>query len=204
MPPLSASRRAGVLLIGRSGAGKSNTALGCLVSNLRYASDDFCAVSNGRHPKVHSLYCTGKTHVADWSPPPFSGSLGAQIRYERSRKADLFSKPNLSSESHCRVPAQSHFVAAKGGLVCNVRPVSPAAALRLAAPDTARLLPDAGAEVIRYLSQLVRSVPCYELMLGPTPELIPPVISAVIAEQGCIGPCSFSFLVMQWRRKSCM
>ena len=65
---------------------------------------------------------------------------------------------------------------------CTVLPIPPVAALRASAPDTARLLPDAGPEVLRCIARLVRSVPCYELLLGSRPEIIPDVIAGLLAE----------------------
>src|SRR4029077_4802081 len=73
----------GVLLIGRSGAGKSNTALCCLASDLQYAADDFCAVSVGSEPHVYSLYCTGKTHEVDWTRHPFLAALAPNLDPEQ-------------------------------------------------------------------------------------------------------------------------
>ena len=77
------TRDGGVLLIGRSGAGKSNTALGCLASDLSYASDDFCAVSTTGSPVVYSLYCTGKTQERDWVRHPFLAQLAPDLDPER-------------------------------------------------------------------------------------------------------------------------
>ena len=171
----------GVLLIGRSGAGKSNTALGCLASNLRYASDDFCAVSVAGDPQVYSIYCTGKTHESDWCRHPFLAELAPALDPERREKAIYFLSSNVSPETHSRVPAESHFAPAKSRKNCEARPISPAAVLRLAAPDTAKLLPGAGSDVMRGLAKLVRTVPCYELLLGSVPGDIPGVISALLS-----------------------
>jgi len=84
------TRNGGVLLIGPSGTGKSNTALGCLASALSYASDDFCAVSTTGSPIVYSLYSTGKTQERDWSRHPFLAQLAPNLDPERRDKAIYF------------------------------------------------------------------------------------------------------------------
>ena len=80
----------GVLLLGRSGAGKSNTALGCMNSGLSYASDDFCVVTAGENPLVYSLYSTGKTHERDWRHLPFLTQLSPDLDPHRLEKAIYF------------------------------------------------------------------------------------------------------------------
>ena len=54
----------GVLLIGRSGAGKSTQALACVGSSLGYAADDYCLVEIGPAVRGHSLYGSGKANAA--------------------------------------------------------------------------------------------------------------------------------------------
>ena len=50
----------GALVVGRGGSGKSTTALSSLAAGLRYAGDDFVAITTRPEPWVHSLYCSGK------------------------------------------------------------------------------------------------------------------------------------------------
>ena len=50
------------MLAGRSGSGKSTTALASLLNHgWRFVADDYCVVRNGTNrPIVHSLYCSAK------------------------------------------------------------------------------------------------------------------------------------------------
>jgi hypothetical protein len=173
----------GVLLVGRSGAGKSNTSLGCLLSELKYAADDFCVVSVDNPPVVYSLYSTGKTSEQDWDRYPFLAKLAPNLDPERIDKAIYFLNEATPQKLIRNFPLRAIFVLRKGGDCCKTRPISPAAVLRLTAADTARLLPDAGAEVMHCWAQLIRSVPCYEFVLGSTPELIPSVISEFLTRR---------------------
>jgi len=171
----------GVLLIGRSGAGKSNTALACLASNLRYAADDFCAVAAGADPKVYSIYCTGKTHEIDWLRHPFLAGLSPNLDPAQREKAIYFLGRTCPHKLISEFPLKAILLPRRGGTTCSLRPISSIVALRLAAPDTARLLPDAGAEVMRCIAELLRKVPCYELFLGSDPQCIPKKISAFLS-----------------------
>jgi len=171
----------GVLLLGPGGAGKSNTALGCLASDLRYASDDFCAVSTDGSPVVYSLYSTGKTHEGDWDRHPFLAQLAPNLDPERVEKAIYFLNDAAPHKLIPSFPLKAILFPRKAGATCEIRPIPAVTALRIAAPGTAKLLPDAGAEVLRCLAKLVRAVPCYELLLGSRPELIPALISELLA-----------------------
>ncbi len=170
----------GVLLIGRSGAGKSNTALGCLASGLRYASDDFCAVSTTGSPTVYSLYSTGKTHKSDWSWHPFLQDLAPDPDHARNDKLIYYLHAAVPDKLIRAFPLKAILLPRRGSGACSVRPVAPAAALRASAPDTAHLLPDAGVEVLTGIAGLVRAVPCYELLLGSPPQDIPGLIATLL------------------------
>jgi hypothetical protein len=171
-----------VLLIGRSGAGKSNTALGCLASALSYASDDFCAVSTTDPPVVYSLYSTGKTQERDWGRHPFLAQLAPNLDPERRDKAIYFLNEAAPHKLIASFPLKAILLPRSSSENCTIIPVPSVAAVRICGPDTARLLPDAGPEVLRCIAHLVRSVPCYELQLGSKPEIIPDVIAALLAE----------------------
>jgi hypothetical protein len=47
---------AGALLVGRGGAGKSTTALACLLNGLDYIGDDYIALSTEKNPMGHHVY----------------------------------------------------------------------------------------------------------------------------------------------------
>jgi len=50
----------GIILVGKSGSGKSTTSLACLHSPLLYASDDYCLVHYADKPAIYSIYNTAK------------------------------------------------------------------------------------------------------------------------------------------------
>ena len=172
----------GVLLIGRSGAGKSSIALACLGSDLLYAADDFCSVLPGEKPMVYSIYNTGRTRVADWERLPFLANLAPDLDPTGKDKVIYFLKNSTPESLITDFPLKAILLLRRGGERCAVRPLSGSTVVRLSAPDTALLLPDAGVEVLRSLASLSRAVPCFALDLGPRPQDIPPTISRLLAE----------------------
>jgi hypothetical protein len=155
-----------------------------LESELCYAADDFCAVSLEDRPVVYSVYNTGKLYESDRSRHPFLTRLSPDLDPTGRDKAIYFLNKAIPHKLIASFQLKAILVLRKTGDVCNIHPISPVAVLRRTAPDTGKLLPDAGPEVMRSLAHLVRRVPCYELAFGRKPELIPGVICRLLANGG--------------------
>ncbi len=173
----------GALLIGRSGAGKSNTSLACLNGGMGLLADDFCAVSIDGAPMAHSLYCTAKTHPEDIEKRPFLRNFAPQPDPSGQDKTIYFLKRAASERLLLDFPIKALLMLQKSEGETRLAPASPAAVLAGSAPDTARLLAGAGPEVLRTLGQLVRRLPCYTLLLGSDPAAIPVVIERLLQER---------------------
>jgi hypothetical protein len=164
----------GLLLAGKSGSGKSNTALASIGAGLQYLSDDFCAVASQPEPTAYSLFGTGRTKTEDLARLPFLETLV-------DRSEDFPQDKELYLLNH-HFPKQ---VIAKCALKAvllpkvdpnqplSLAPISRQQALLSLAPITTTLLPDAGPEVLTRLGALVRALPCYRLNLGPEIEAVP-------------------------------
>ncbi len=61
-----------VLIVGRTGAGKSTTALACLEAGLAYISDDRCLLALTPVPQVYAIYNSAKLHGAQMARFPTS------------------------------------------------------------------------------------------------------------------------------------
>jgi hypothetical protein len=169
----------GVLLLGRSGAGKSNTALGVLKSSLAFAADDFCAISAEPVPTAYSLYCTAKTIEGDWKRHPFLKSLNPDLDMFGD-KTIYYLAETVPEKLIAEFPIKALLLLRHGGNACHAVPASPNAALAAVAPDTARLLPGAGPEVLHKVGKMVRRLPCFDFFLGPDPKRIPDAIEALM------------------------
>ena len=152
---------AGVLLVGRGGSGKSTTALACLAAGLRYAGDDFVAVSTRPEPHVHSLYGSGKVEpnhlqrfpelvkaVSNPEPGPREKSI---VFVEHVHPGAAIAGFPLHAVVVPRVVARSPET--------RLVPTSGAAALAALAPSTVFLLYPSTPQTFAELAALVRSVP---------------------------------------------
>lgn len=173
----------GLLLSGKSGSGKSNTALASIASGLDYISDDFCAITSNPEPTAYSLYGTGRTRTEDFLRLPFLESL-VDRREDFPQDKELYllnchfpsrliTKCKLKAVMLPRIdPSQP----------LSLEPISRQEALLSLAPITATLLPDAGPEVLMRLGKLVRSLPCFRLNLGPDIQKVPGFLKRSILE----------------------
>jgi hypothetical protein len=166
--------RGGLLLAGRSGSGKSTTALACLLDgSWAYLADDYCVVRAGAEtPIVHSLYCSGKLdHKTLAAFPAFSdraylieigrdldGKIGFDL-YQRFPKSFPRELP-LRVIVLPRVPKQTN-----GAQSNRFRPVGSGAAVRALAPSTLFQLPGAGRDNFRMITALATRLPCFQLEL---------------------------------------
>jgi hypothetical protein len=166
-------RSGGVLLAGRSGRGKSTTALSCLVSGgkpLLYAGDDYVAVNPDPAPSLYSVYNSGKLDLAharsqlpDLVPLVSNPAAGPQ------EKGLLFVHQHFPQRIVTGFPLRAVLlpeVGGEGGRSA-LREISPLAVLRELAPTTMSQMPGTDQGTFRALVSLVRRVPCYQLAIGP-------------------------------------
>ena len=168
----------GVLIVGKGGAGKSNTAVGCLISGLVYAADDFCAVTVDPVPTVYSLYSSAKLRSGDCVQLPFPCSNPEDPVTEKNL---YFLQPHFADKLRRCLPILAILMPRR---IDNGNPtvhrIPAALPILEMASQTSSMLPLAGGEVLSMLSDVARRLPCYKLELGSYPSRIPDVISALI------------------------
>jgi hypothetical protein len=161
-----------VVLAGTSGAGKSTTAVRCLMAGLDLLGDDACLVECAPEPTVHSVYRFAKVDAPLVEPlaPPLSRAL--------PRITDEF-VIDPGSRHRSRAPLRAILLPRiTGGAGSRLVPVSRAEALRILGPTT---LVEGGApsrEALRAIVDLVGCVPAFRLELGTDPAGI---VDAVVA-----------------------
>jgi hypothetical protein len=170
-----------VLLIGRSGAGKTSTALSCLDAGMRHLGEDYCLIANGDPPSIFSIYSSAKVEVATLDRLPGLRDLivampdspeekvlldlraGNPERMMRSAPLRAIAIPRIVEDPETRVA-----------------PCSAAEAMVAVAPSTMLQLPGNGPRLMRTLSDAVRSVPCFALEVGSDPLRIPPAVESLL------------------------
>jgi hypothetical protein len=180
----------GLLLAGAGGAGKSTLAVTCLEAGMDYVGDDYVLLSSGPRPRARALYGTAKLDDgAIGSVPALAECVRRNgttvmdgdkyvLDLSRLRPSGLASSTTVEAIVVPRLPARGQSHAST-----TITPITKVAGLRALAPSTIFQAPDGGASAFRVLSDVARSVPCYELQLGPSPGRTPGLLKTVLATQ---------------------
>lgn len=178
----------GVVLVGKSGSGKSTTALSSLDSELMYAGDDYVGVSLGDEPHVHSFYSSGKLMQNHVERLPFL--LDALANRERLtvEKAVVYATERWPERVSPGFPLRAVLVprVTPGLVEARLHPASPAEAFRALAPSTVFQMHTRGQDSLVRARRLLEKVPSYVLELGSDIGSIPRTIADLV-ETGAPG-----------------
>jgi hypothetical protein len=164
----------GVLLVGKGGAGKSSTALSCLISGMGYAGDDYVAIESERS-YVHSLYNSAK--VAPEAADTFRAILPSAGPSE-GPKVLSFLNEFQPSAIRLGFPIRAILLPVlTNHPSTQLEPVSAGTALAAVAPSSILQLPGAGARAFEVMGRLVGEVPSYRLLLGGGRDEIGPIVA---------------------------
>lgn len=170
-----------ILLGGKSGSGKSSTALHCLEAGMEYLGDDLCAVSiNGSQPEVHSLYATGKCLQEDLKyfpglrPHTFKGTIGAET------KRVLRLSTSFADQLPASKPVRAVLLPVRDSGRFGLEKCSVGMALHSLASE-AWSRDNTGRRIVNeVLSGLLRKVPTWKLYLGSRREAVPNLVMAIL------------------------
>ena len=179
----------GILLTGKSGSGKSTTALACLDSDLFYVSDDYCLFTNEPKPYVYSLYNTAKLNgLRDLQRQPHFLPMIHNPDQAGQDKLMLFLARHMPHKLRTGFPLKAILLPCVTGEVeTRLKRVSAGMALKALAPTSMLQLPGAAQRAFENMGELVRKVPCYQLALGPNIKAIPEIILELLAGSGANG-----------------
>lgn len=171
-----------VILVGKGGSGKSTTALCCLNEGMFYLGDDYCLLSVTDAPLVYSLYTSGKLYKADLGRFPRLQQALTTAPYAYADKSLYFFHDTLAAQLAHQRPLRAVLIPTiTDGRNCYLQPASPAAALVALAPSTTFQLCGNQRYTVQQLSQVLRQVPAYTLVLGTDLTQIPPLIANLLA-----------------------
>jgi len=159
-----------ILLTGVGGSGKSTTTAAAVHEGYKIAGEDFVIVNKIGDPKAHALYDTLKlTGMALELFPDYAAKAVNPDR-PTDEKARIYLSEVSPGCLISRMPLEAIAVLRLGRKKnTDIRPVSPAIALRALAPSTLFLLRNGFNEGFRWIADFVRTVPCYEVILGTDP-----------------------------------
>lgn len=174
-----------VLLVGKTGAGKSTTTLACLEAGLLYVSDDRCLLELGSAPQVHAIYNSAKLHPPQMDRFP---SLAPAVRNPNrldDEKVLVHVHEFAPQQVAPHLPVRAILLAKVAGRPeTSLSPVSRIEVLRDFVTSTLVYQPGAAQAEVGMMTELVRQVPCYRINLGSDLSGIPGVITALLAEGG--------------------
>lgn len=167
----------GVLLAGRSGAGKSTTAIACLDSDLLFVSDDYVLVAMASQPYVHSLYSTAKLDPANLGRFPELAGKISNADHLATQKALIYVREHFPAKVCPGFPIRAIFLPrVTGERTTCLTPASAADSLAAVAPTTVAQLEGHSREAFAKIAAFVRRVPAWWLEVGTDLPQIPRVI----------------------------
>jgi hypothetical protein len=171
----------GVLLVGKSGSGKSTAALSSLTSDLLYAGDDYVCVSLDPEPQVHGLYGTGKLMQDHVERLPFLLD-GLANRDRLTEKAVVYVNECWPAKLAPGFPLCAIVIPRVTPELVEARMIetSPAAGFRALAPSTVLQMHTRGQDSLLRVRRLVERVPSYTLELGSDMASIPRAIGRLV------------------------
>lgn len=157
----------GVLLAGAGGAGKSTTALICAANGARYLADDYCAVTPGDRPRVHSLYNSAKLSTSWLREVPQLQTFANHSTLRHEEKLLIFLQETAPHVLIRSAPLHVMLLPrVVGGNETTIERATSAQAMRALAPSSIFQTAGAGASAFHRLTGLVQNVPAYWLNLG--------------------------------------
>ncbi len=172
----------GVMLVGKSGSGKSTTALACVGSSLKYLSDDYCLVENGTTPRVHSLYGSGKGDASAIARLPRLAQAFISTPIDQQGKAIIFIWEHFPQAISRSFPLRALVVPRiTMGTASSSQILSRGEALRALAPSTLFQMPGDRSTSLAHMTALIRKLPCWQLDIGSEPDAAQPLIEEIIA-----------------------
>jgi hypothetical protein len=174
---------AGVLLAGKGGSGKSGTVVGGIAHGLQSVGDDYVLVeATPDNVTAYPLFQTLKQDL------PGLRRLGLEALIAGSRSANWQDKYEFTSREIGgqplaeRLPIRAIVVPRIADVnTSKVRPVSPQRAMLALAPTGLFQLPGERDSGVRFFTNLVRRLPCFELALSHDPADVARTLGTFLA-----------------------
>jgi len=167
------------LLVGKGGAGKSTTALGCLVSGLYYSSDDFCLIGRDDVPYVYGIYNSAKLDTLD-AFPELRPSLLERTRVEGDKEI-LFFHPQFENQIAAKMPLSAILIPQITNQAhTRITPSTHHGAIKALVPSTIECLKGCDVNDFYGIFAVTNSLPAYTLELGSNRQQTVTVISQLL------------------------
>lgn len=158
----------GILLAGKSGTGKSSTAVACLAGGMDYLGDDHVILDTSAGTVVHSIFATAKLNddMAD-----LFMDLDENIQHMPRREGEkqtVFLPAEMISAS---LPVDALLVPfVTGAEETMIEPASPMLGMLALVPSTMLYCPGGADQTLKSLGEIGKNVPTYKLLAGTNRE----------------------------------
>jgi len=171
----------GVLLVGRSGSGKSTSTAACVASGLRIVGDDTVLARADPFPVAESLYGSVKLTPDGLERFPALGARAANEGRDADEKAIVYLSEALPGKLVEALPLRALLIPKiVARAEARLLPARPAQGLLALAPSTLFQANGAHRGAFRVLAQIVEKLPAYVLEVGTDATQIPRVIEALL------------------------
>jgi hypothetical protein len=157
----------GVLIAGKSGAGKSTTALSCMRAGMKYVSEDYCLLSDLPDIRAYSLYNSAKIKEETLRLFPEFCKYIENSERPKEDKAFFFHQKfqpeNILTSCPLKALITLQIEEAKDSWLEPIWPIDAMAAL---SGTTLWQLTHTGPAVFQHLKRVAENLPCYKLHLG--------------------------------------
>lgn len=171
----------GVLLAGKSGSGKSTTALACMKAGMKYVGEDYCLISDLPKIWVHSVYNSAKIgeQTLRWFPELERHVTNSQR--SKGDKAFLFHQMFQPEKILFGCPLKA-LIALKIGESREsfLKPIPPNEAIAALSVSTMWQLTHTGPRVFNHFKRVAESLPCYALHLSSDLMEAPRMIAKIL------------------------
>jgi hypothetical protein len=157
----------GVLLVGKSGSGKSTASLACLCQGMEFVGDDYVLLLSEPVATAHSIYSSAKLHTDFLGKvlPEWKHMVGEEIGPEH--KSVFFLQETMPGTLRRSMRIAAVVIPHIGGQVdATLEPRPASEALLALAPSTLFQFPEARREAMSFLAGLIRGLPVYALQNG--------------------------------------
>jgi hypothetical protein len=160
----------GVLLAGKSGSGKSSTAVTCLTAGLEYAGDDHVLLDLENIDRVFAIFATAKLNDDMMRITHGFPGLNSLLPKNPGEKNMWFLPEHLMKKE---LPVDAILIPKIAGQkISTYQQIAPMKGLLALAPSTLLYCPGEAEQTLSALSGLARRVPTYEFLVGSDPEYL--------------------------------